>query len=126
MGLKLRLMPDSLSVYRLDLEDPLPAEILLGEGFSSITRTAEECSIVCSSGLLASYKKEEAGWKLLKVEGPLEFSMLGIIQALSTVLADAGVSIFVLSTFDTDYLLVKEASLSKALESLKTAGYELF
>ena len=67
--------------------------------------------------------KVEEGWRIIKVEGPLDFSLLGILSRLATTLCEAGVSIFVISTYDTDYLMVKEKDLEAAVGALKSAGH---
>ena len=108
---------------RLAPEEPVPAA--LDESIlSSVTRTPCELSIVCqeSAGLPGLV---EPGWRCLVVEGTLEFDQVGILASLARPLAAAGVSIFVLSTYDTDYLLVKEEKLVLAIDNLRAAGHQV-
>ncbi len=94
--------------------------------FFSSTWTPEETSVVCleaecpSEALLC-----EKGWRIFKVRGPLDFSCVGILASLTGSLAEAGVTIFALSTYDTDYLLIKETSLENAIEALRARGHEV-
>ena len=91
--------------------------------FHSITRTHEELSIVAPSSEVPAGAMAENGWRCLKVEGPLPFEMTGVLSALSTPLAKAEIPIFVVSTFDTDYLLVKATDLEKACMTLGDEGF---
>src|SRR6185312_8147250 len=89
----------------------------------SITRTPKELSIVCAQGLVPDGVRSESDWRCLMIQGPLDFSLTGVLSALLAPLADAGVGIFALSTFDTDYLLVCAAQLDLAVETLSAAGH---
>jgi uncharacterized protein len=93
--------------------------------FFSITRTADELSVVCAERDAPKDAKVEGGWRAMKVEGTLDFSLTGVLASISAPLADAGVSIFVVSTYETDYVLVKEASLMKAVPALEAAGHSV-
>ncbi len=93
-----------------------------GDGFYSVTHTTDEISIVCKTSQAPESRRREDGWTILEVEGPLNFQEIGIIARLSALLADAGVSIFVVSTFETDYLLVKEAQFDRAVTALEVGG----
>ena len=93
-----------------------------GELFA-ITRTPDELSIVCSQANVPPNTFSEPDWRALKVSGPLDFSLTGILASLASPLAQAGISIFALSTFDTDYLLVKSGALDRAVEVLRRAGH---
>lgn len=97
----------------------------VGGSFLSITRTADELSVVCPEEYAPEGAAVEVGWRAMKVEGTLDFSLVGILASISAPLADAGVGIFVVSTFDTDYVLVKEASLERAVSALEGAGHEV-
>lgn len=88
----------------------------------SVTHTPTERSIVCRE-IPDLPGQVEAGWRCLVVDGTLEFDQVGILASLAQPLSDAGVSIFVISTFDTDYLLVKEEKLDLAIETLRAAGH---
>jgi len=115
----------SYAIARFGPETPLPRGLLSGRGFVSVTRTGDELSVVCEAEAVRSLSPEsaETGWHLIKVEGPLAFSMTGVLASISAPLAEAGVSIFAVSTFDTDYLLVRESSLETALDALTGAGF---
>ena len=119
--MKLTVLAGEYSVWRLAADAPLPAA---DPGcFLSLTRTEDELSIVALSTEVPADAITESGWRCLKVEGPLPFDMTGVLAALSTPLADAGISIFVISTYDTDYLLVKSADLERSCRVLRDAGH---
>jgi len=120
----LEVLPGALAVCRLCAGGSLPAW-LIGDGVVSITRTADETSVVCDASVVPSDVVVESGWRAIKVVGPLDFSLTGILLSLAQPLADAGVSIFALSTYDTDYVLVKEAALPEAVAALSAAGHRI-
>jgi hypothetical protein len=91
----------------------------------AIVRSADELSIVCEESKVPMDVKTERGWRVLKVLGPLDFSLVGILSDLANALAKAGVSIFAISTYDTDYVLVKQDQLDVALFALREAGHEV-
>lgn len=91
----------------------------------AITRTRDELSIVCPQADVPPSTFSEPEWRALKVAGPLDFSLTGVLASLAAPLADAGISIFALSTFDTDYLLVKSDVLALAVEVLRRAGHSV-
>jgi hypothetical protein len=92
----------------------------------SLSVTPEEISLVCAeSQIPAQVQSVERGWKALQVAGMLDFGMVGVIAAISAVLAAAKISIFVVSTYNTDYILVKETALEAAISQLQSAGYEV-
>ena len=122
MRRELSVLPDRCAVCRLDGDRPVP-DWAAGAGFSSITRTGDELSIVCSSKVVPAGATAESGWRCLKVEGPLAFDMTGVLAALSTPLAEGGVPIFVVSTYDTDYLLVKAKDLDRACTAFRNEGH---
>ena len=121
---RLQIMPQRLAVARLDPAADLPSW-LPREGFLSITRTSDELSIVVDEQALPGRVTAETGWRMLKVLGPLDFSLVGVLASLANPLAAAGVSIFAISTYDTDYLLVREAQFALALAALAEAGFDL-
>ena len=121
---KLELLPDINAVCRLDKNAPVPDWATLGP-FCSIPRTAHELSVVCPDAQVAGGVKKESGWKVLMVQGPLDFSLTGVLASLTGPLVREGVSVFALSTYDTDYLLVKEEQLEKAIQVLGTEGYDV-
>lgn len=122
--LDLSLLPDTFAVCRLPPDAPLPAWAM-GGAFHAITRTADELSLVCAQQLVPAGVTCQPGWRCLQVAGPLDFSLTGVLASLAAPLADAGVSIFALSTYDTDYLLTPERSLDTALAALRGAGHTL-
>lgn len=118
--LVLSVMPDTLAVVRLDPSSEIPNWGTSGPGFFSITKTQDELSIVCAEGNVPLGAKVEKGWSCLKVEGPLDFGMTGVLNSLTKPLAEAKISIFAISTYDTDYLMVKKENLQKAVQVLGT------
>ena len=122
--LSLSVLPYHLAVCRLSPGAILPGW-LFELPFWSVTRTAEELSVVLPEENVFWDWKSEKGWRCLMVRGPLDFSLVGILAALAASLAAAGISIFALSTYDTDYLLVKEQDLFHAVEVLIASGYEV-
>ena len=122
--LSLKILPQRMAVCRFEPTAPLPD--WMGEvGFYSLTRTDEELAIVCPEARLAPGTTSETGWRCLKVQGLLDFSEIGIILSLTQPLAENSVSVFVISTFDTDYFMVKEKDLAKAIDALTAAGHEI-
>ena len=96
----------------------------MGE-FLSITKTAEELSIVCLSKVIPESVEKDAGWKVLKIEGILSFGLVGVLAQVSAVLAEAEVSIFAISTYNTDYILVKNKDFDAAVVVLRNDGHEV-
>ncbi|MEI7554742.1 ACT domain-containing protein [Candidatus Chlorohelix sp.] len=123
-NLKLFVIAETLAVCRLNENAPVPGWALLG-GFFSVTRAHKELSVVCLQQNAPDMVKCERGWRALKVQGPLEFSMTGVLAALAVPLAQAEVSIFAISTYDTDYILVKQTVLEKAIAALREEGFEV-
>ncbi len=123
--MNLSLSKERLAVCQLRADAPLPSWVVTATGFISITRTAEELSIVCVEGLAPNDVKQEVGWRAFKVEGPLDFALTGILASLLDPLAKAGISIFALSTFNTDYILVKADKVEAATQALRTAGHHV-
>jgi hypothetical protein len=120
--LTLEVVPGRYAVCRLDPGEPLPEWAAEGE-FVSATRTATELSLVCPQERVPAEARSEPGWRCLRVKGPLGFGMTGILASLAAPLASSGVSIFVISTYDTDYLLVQERDLGRATDALSRAGH---
>jgi hypothetical protein len=118
----LLLLEGSFAVCRLAADAPVPAWATTG-AFSSITRTPDELSIVCAEEAVPEGVQCERGWRCLRVAGAIAFSVVGVLAALAGPLAEAGVSLFAVSTFDTDYLLVKEQDLSAAQAALRRSGH---
>jgi uncharacterized protein len=116
------VLAQQLAVCRLTPVDEFPSW-LHRNGFLAVTYTSEELSIVCDEHCVPDNVQTEKGWRILKVQGPLDFSQVGVLAAIAVPLARAGVSIFAISTFDTDYILVKEASLPLAMDVLQQDGH---
>ncbi|HVF92420.1 MAG TPA: ACT domain-containing protein [Blastocatellia bacterium] len=123
-GLIIRILPESFAVSRLGAGAPVPAWAS-GGSLVSITRTRDELSIVSDESLVPEGVTGEPGWRCLKVEGPLDFSLVGILVSILTPLAEAGISIFTVSTYDTDYVLVKSGDLDKAVTALERSGHRI-
>ena len=120
--LKLAILKDEFTIHQFPLNYEIPKNVYESY-FYSITKTDEEVSLVCNSSILLNSQKSEPGWSCIKVIGPLDFSLTGILAEISTVLAKAGISIFSISTFETDYIFVKKEKLQLAKETLIKAGY---
>ena len=112
--LTLSLVPGNFAVCRLSPNSDIP-QWAIQSSFYSVTKTPEELSIVCAQEDVTEGVKSEQDWKMLQVEGPLDFSVTGIISSLACPLAEAEISIFALSTYDSDYIMVKQSSLKKAI-----------
>ena len=124
----LRLLPDRLAISRFAPDAPVPAWVFHAESrFYSVTRTADELSIVTAEDDLppAAWDAARRGWRALQLEGPIPFELAGVIAGLTAPLAAAGVPVFVLSTWDTDLVLVEEARLGAARAALAAAGYDV-
>lgn len=122
--LQLEIVPGRLAICRLDPTAAIPDWALKG-AFSSITRTPEELSIVCAEDAAPLNVLATRGWRGLRVAGTLDFALTGVLAGLAQPLAEAGVSIFAISTYDTDYLLVEHSNLERAVAVLKHAGYQV-
>lgn len=123
--MNLSLLERRFAVCRLPVDAPVPAFAQQASDFVSITRTRQELSLVCREELAPANCSPETGWRVLEVQGPLDFGLVGILASLTQPLAQAGISLFVVSTFDTDYLLVKETKLEEALRTLEAAGHSV-
>jgi uncharacterized protein len=119
-----RLVDGPYAIVRLAPDAPVPGWAMIGE-FSSVTRTAEELSIVCRIENLPPDVKSPHQWVCLKLEGPFAFSLTGVLLAFISPLSSNGVPIFAISTYDTDYVLVQEEFAGTALRVLGQAGHEL-
>jgi uncharacterized protein len=114
------LLAGELTIVRLPPDAAIPSWVSFSaEPLVSVTRTAHELSIVCPSGAVPSTVKCEAGWRAFTVEGQLEFSAVGVLSAILIPLAEAGINILSISTFDTDYVLVRAAMLEAAKIALR-------
>ncbi len=116
------MRPEALVVCRLPAAAPWP-ELPTDGRFVSATRTPTELSVVCPPDLVPAGAEVEPGWRLLSVVGSLDFALVGVMATLTDALARAGISVFVVSTFTTDHLLVKDLHLGRAVEALRSAGH---
>lgn len=121
--MKLAWLDDRLTICRLPPHEPWP-DWLPNQGLVACVRTADELSVVCRTSAVPSGIQQERGWRAFRVVGVLEFSQTGILSSLAAPLAEAGISIFAMSTFDTDYLLVREQDVERASGALGSAGCE--
>lgn len=121
MTLRLRVLPGTLAICRLGPEATIPA--WASGSFFSATRTPDELSLVCDEAAVPNEVRAERGWRALQVEGPLDFGLTGVLAGLATPLAAADIPIFAISTFDTDWLLVRQAQLVPATSFLRRAGF---
>jgi hypothetical protein len=124
MKMNLSVLKDVYGVCRLKPDESVPDWASAG-AFYTVSKTFDELSIICQASLIPQGIQVELGWRVMKVEGPLDFDLIGILATLSGSLADRGVSIFAVSTFDTDYLLVKEKDYKNAVEALRDAGHTI-
>jgi len=122
--MNLTLLNKTFIVHRLAPNAEIPAAALASP-FFAITRTGEELSLVLPENVEIESDESETGWACFKVEGPLEFGLIGILAGISSALAKAEVSVFAVSTFDTDYVLVKREQAQTAKEALSSAGYQI-
>ena len=118
------LLDPTFAVCRLPADEPVPGWAHLGQ-FSSVTRTPNELSVVCEQGEVPAGVQSETGWRCLMVEGPLAFTEVGILASLTVPLAESGISVFAISTYDTDFLLVKEESLEQTLSYLRNEDFRI-
>jgi hypothetical protein len=121
-GLTFTVLEGDYSIHRLSPGSDVPA--VPGEtAFSSITRTDEEITVVCPGAIDLKAEHTEPGWCVLKVIGPLDFSLTGILAGICRVLSDAEISLFALSTWDTDYILIRSCDREGAIKALTSAGH---
>ncbi len=124
LALTVAVLPGSYAVCRLDPDGPIPGWALALRGpVASVTRTADELSIVSEEASVPTGVRQEAGWRALRVAAPHALELVGVLAALTGPLAAAGLPLFSISTFDTDYLLVRAADLDRAVVALTAAGH---
>lgn len=112
------LLPYKLGICRFESGAPIPDWLQGSSSFFSITGTEDETSLVCQEELIPAGCIAEKGFRALKVQGPLAFELTGILSSLLNPLANDGISIFAISTYDTDYILVKEEVLEQSIAVL--------
>jgi uncharacterized protein len=122
--LEISLLPGRFAISRLGPDSPIPPWATKGS-FFSVTRTGDELSIVTELSRVPAGVKSQPDWHVLRVHGPFVLSEIGVLAALAAPLADAKISLFAVSTFDTDYLLVASETLSAAIAALEQAGHTI-
>jgi hypothetical protein len=120
--LKLLGVGGRFAVCKLPPDSAIPGWATAGDMFS-VTRTAEELSVVCRQEMMPAGTQAEIGWRCLRVAGTMPFTLVGVLASLAGLVAAAGVGVFVVSTFDTDYLFVKEAEFPASVAALRRAGH---
>ncbi len=120
--MQLRTLPDSYAVVRLHPGAELPEWVDKGP-FRSVTRTEHEVSVVCRDHDVPDGESVDRGWTVLEVAGPLDFSLSGVVASLVVPLAEENVPIFVISTFESDYVLVRSTDLGRVADALESAGH---
>jgi hypothetical protein len=123
--LTLHLRTGCYAVSQMGAQADIPQWAISAQGLVSITRREDELSLVTLESAVPDGVKSQGGWRLLELQGPFEFSLTGILLSVLKPLADAGVGIFAISTFDTDAVLVQEQDLEKALAALSDAGHNI-
>lgn len=121
-GLTIQLLAGEFAVCRLAPGAPVPAWAE-STVFSSVTRNADELSVLCPAPQVPATVKSEGGWRLLKLKGPFDFGAVGILASVLAPLAEARISSLAVATFDTDYLLVKADTLDATRNALEAAGH---
>jgi hypothetical protein len=120
--MELLLLAETFGVCRLGPQEPWPVWAA-GCSLLSMTRTGDELSVLCPQEAVPAGVRCEQGWRAFRVATTLDFSLLGVLASLLSPLAEAGVSVFVVSTFDTDYVLVKAENMAKAIAALEARGH---
>jgi hypothetical protein len=118
----LQVFPDALTVCQI----ASPADLRENTDFYFLSKTDEELSLVCRTGDTPTNAiRREDGWRGFRIAGQLDFSLVGILARITTLLADAGIGLFAVSTYNTDYILVKAENLEQSLMLLREAGYQI-
>jgi hypothetical protein len=122
--MRISVLNSTLAVCRLSSTNPIPVWATQGS-FFSISKTDDELSIVCDQASVPDGVNAEREWIAFKVEGPLDFGLTGILASIANPLAQAKISIFAISTFETDYVLVKATTVEAASSALRSAGFSV-
>ena|SRR5579863_5792401 len=122
--LTITVHPDRYAICRLEAGAPLPAWAGGGD-FLSVTRTAQELSVVCADSMVPESAHAQRDQRLLQIEGTLAFVLVGILASIAEPLAKAEIGVFAVSTYDTDYLLISDKELSRAAEVLEASGHTI-
>ncbi|MCV2885162.1 ACT domain-containing protein [Aestuariibacter sp. AA17] len=120
----LAILPDTFVIHSLPVDADIPHQVL-NSSLYFIGKTHEELSIVIPESIHIESEDSDTDWKVMEVLGPLELSMVGIMAQIGNVLADAKISIFIVSTFETDFFLVKSKDLQRAADALEQDGYKV-
>ena len=120
--LVLSVLEETFSIHRLAPDASFP-EAVSECDFYSLSKTTDELSLVCPEHIAVKSEKSNPDWKCLKVAGPLDFELTGILAGITDVLAKEKLSVFAISTFDTDYILIKKQGLTAAISALQRVGY---
>lgn len=123
-SLPLHLLPDAYGIARLAPDAAIPLWIV-GPGFMSLTRTAEELSVTCLEARIPAAVQASRGWRAFQLKGPFAFDETGIVAAVTTPLAQANIGVFVVSTYDGDHVLVKADDLPHSIAALESAGHRV-
>ncbi len=123
VNLVLSVLSETFTIHKLSPDLSIPEEILKSN-YYSVTKTDNELSVVCSELIEVKSLQSSKGWKCIKVKGPLDFNLTGILAGISDILTRGSISIFAISTFDTDYILVRSQDLPSARKKLKKGGYK--
>jgi len=118
------LLPNTFAIVRMAASDKTP-RWATGGPLVSITRTESELSIVCREAVVPAGTHADRGWQCLRLEGPMPLTMVGVAAEFSSILAKVGISVFIVATFDTDYVLIKGDRIDAATKALKSAGHSV-
>jgi hypothetical protein len=122
--LQLSLLKDKYGICTLPNTAPIP-DWALTQSLASITRTEKELTIVCRLEILPSQYQSDLKWRCFKIDGSFDLNQIGVISSISSPLADAGISIYVISTYDTDYFLIQEQNLKQTISVLSSSGHSI-
>ena len=123
VNLVLSVLSETFTIHKLSPDLSIPEEILKSN-YYTVTKTENELSVVCLELIEVQSLQRSKGWRCIKVKGPLDFNLTGILAGISDILTRVNISIFAISTFDTDYILVRSQNLSSARNKLSKAGYK--
>jgi hypothetical protein len=123
VSMNLEAIEVRLAVCRLDADSDVPPWVERSRAFTSVTRTTDELSVICAFDDVPEGVPMEGPWRALRVRGPIVMTLIGVVASLAGALAEAGISIFAVSTFDTDYILVHEPDFEAAVDALTRAGH---
>ncbi len=122
--LQLSLLKDKYAICSLPNNAPIPDWASI-QSLASITRTEKELTIVCRLEILPSQYQSGLKWRCFKIDGSFDLNQIGVISSISSPLADAGICIYIISTYDTDYFLIQEQNLKKTISTLSDIGHNI-